>query len=86
MRSGPVVAATRKYQVDRRFVDTPQFDLQDVTREEGEGMETTETESVLSPGTPLASLEHLLIAPDPKHGTTMTYYTPVTLSLVSLVV
>lgn len=69
--SGPAVALSRKCQVDRKFVDVPQFDLQGVAREECEGMETTETESVSTPGTPLTSLEHLLTAPDPKHGTTL---------------
>lgn len=72
VRSGPVMVSSRKRQVDKKFVDVPQFDLQGVAREEGEGMETTDTESVSSPGTPLASLEHLLTAPDPKHGTTIT--------------
>ncbi|XP_056610766.1 GRIP and coiled-coil domain-containing protein 2 isoform X2 [Triplophysa dalaica] len=65
--SGPAVASSRKCQVDRKYVDVPQFDLQGVAREECEGMETTETESVSTPGTPLTSLEHLLTAPDPKH-------------------
>ncbi|KAI7808741.1 GRIP and coiled-coil domain-containing protein 2 isoform X2 [Triplophysa rosa] len=65
--SGPAVASSRKCQVDRKVIDVPQFDLQGVAREECEGMETTETESASSPGTPLASLEHLLTAPDPKH-------------------
>lgn len=47
-------------------------DLQSMAREEGEGMETTETEppspspSVKS----LPSLEHLLTSPDPKQGQT----------------
>ncbi|CAF92407.1 unnamed protein product, partial [Tetraodon nigroviridis] len=41
-------------------------DLQSTAREEGEGMETTETESPSPAGTPLTSLEHLLMSPDPK--------------------
>lgn len=41
-------------------------DLQSMAREEGEGMETTETESPSPAVTPLPSLEHLLMSPDPK--------------------
>ncbi|XP_041662723.1 GRIP and coiled-coil domain-containing protein 2 [Cheilinus undulatus] len=41
-------------------------DLQSMAREEGEGMETTETESPSPALTPLPSLEHLLTSPDPK--------------------
>lgn len=44
-------------------------DLQSMAREEGEGMETTETESLSPAITPLTSLEHLLTSPDPKQGT-----------------
>lgn len=44
-------------------------DLQSMAREEGEGMENTETESQSPALTPLPSLEHLLISPDPKQGT-----------------
>uniref|UniRef100_A0AAY4E2L4 GRIP domain-containing protein n=1 Tax=Denticeps clupeoides TaxID=299321 RepID=A0AAY4E2L4_9TELE len=51
---------------DRKLADLPLFDLQSMAREEGEGMETTETESVSSAGTPLPSLEQLLTSPDPK--------------------
>lgn len=43
-------------------------DLQSMAREEGEGMETTETESPSPAVTPLPSLEHLLTSPDPKQG------------------
>lgn len=43
-------------------------DLQSMAREEGEGMETTETESLSPALTPLPSLEHLLTSPDPKQG------------------
>lgn len=43
-------------------------DLQSMAREEGEGMETTETESSPPALTPLPSLEHLLASPDPKQG------------------
>ncbi|XP_055071355.2 GRIP and coiled-coil domain-containing protein 2 [Misgurnus anguillicaudatus] len=65
--SGPALVQSRKYPVERKPTDVPQFDLQGVAREEGEGMETTETECMSSPGTPLVSLEQLLTAPDPKH-------------------
>ncbi|KAM9346865.1 GRIP and coiled-coil domain-containing protein 2 [Symphorus nematophorus] len=41
-------------------------DLQSMAREEGEGMETTETESPSPALSPLPSLEHLLMSPDPK--------------------
>lgn len=43
-------------------------DLQSMAREEGEGMETTETENPSPAVTPLPSLEHLLTSPDPKQG------------------
>lgn len=43
-------------------------DLQSMAREEGEGMETTETESPSPALTPLPSLEQLLTSPDPKQG------------------
>lgn len=43
-------------------------DLQSMAREEGEGMETTETESLSPALTPLPSLERLLTSPDPKQG------------------
>ncbi len=49
-------------------MDRPPLDLQGM-REEGEGMETTETESLSSSSTPLASLEQLLTSADLKHGT-----------------
>ncbi|KAM4558573.1 GRIP and coiled-coil domain-containing protein 2 [Odontesthes bonariensis] len=41
-------------------------DLQSMAREEGEGMETTETERSSPALTPLPSLEQLLTSPDPK--------------------
>ncbi|XP_064832618.1 GRIP and coiled-coil domain-containing protein 2-like isoform X2 [Oncorhynchus masou masou] len=66
------VQTSRKPVVDRRTVDQGAMgglglsDLQSMAREEGEGMETTETESLSLPHTPLPSLEHLLTSPDPK--------------------
>ncbi|XP_051762691.1 GRIP and coiled-coil domain-containing protein 2 isoform X4 [Ctenopharyngodon idella] len=56
----------RKSQTDRKPADAPPVDLQG-DREEGEGMETTETESLSSTGTPLPSLEQLLTSADLKH-------------------
>lgn len=47
-------------------------DLQSMAREEGEGMETTETESPSPALTPLPSLEQLLTSPDPKQGVFQT--------------
>ncbi|KAJ4933608.1 hypothetical protein JOQ06_030434 [Pogonophryne albipinna] len=41
-------------------------DLQSMAREEGEGMETTETENSSPARTPLPSLEQLLTSPNPK--------------------
>lgn len=43
-------------------------ELQSMAREEGEGMETTETERSSPAHTPLPSLEQLLTSPDPKQG------------------
>lgn len=48
-------------------MDLPLFEM-NMAREEGEGMETAETESVSTAGTPPPSLEQLLTSPDPKHG------------------
>lgn len=39
-----------------------------MAREEGEGMETTDSESVSSAGTHIQSLEQLLSSPDTKLG------------------
>uniref|UniRef100_A0A8C7C5Y0 GRIP and coiled-coil domain containing 2 n=1 Tax=Oncorhynchus kisutch TaxID=8019 RepID=A0A8C7C5Y0_ONCKI len=64
------VQTSRKSAVDRRPVDQGGTgglglgDLQSMAREEGEGMETSETESLSS--TYLPSLEQLLTSPDPK--------------------
>ncbi|XP_071002644.1 GRIP and coiled-coil domain-containing protein 2-like isoform X1 [Oncorhynchus clarkii lewisi] len=64
------VQTSRKSAVDRRPVDQGVTgglglgDLQSMAREEGEGMETSETESLSS--TYLPSLEQLLTSPDPK--------------------
>lgn len=71
-----LVQSGRKSDSQRRSADQSQAglglvalsDLQSTAREEGEGMETTETESPSPAGTPLTSLEHLLMSPDPKQG------------------
>lgn len=70
-----LVQSGRKSDSQRRNTDQSQAglgvpsDLQSMAREEGEGMETTETESLSPAGTPLTSLEHLLMSPNPKQGT-----------------
>ncbi|XP_043926919.1 GRIP and coiled-coil domain-containing protein 2 [Protopterus annectens] len=51
---------------ERRTVDVSQFDMNSLAREEGEGMETTETESVSSTSTQVLSLEQLLNSSDLK--------------------
>ncbi|CAH2223205.1 GRIP and coiled-coil domain-containing 2 [Pelobates cultripes] len=49
---------------ERRQTDLPLLDMYSVAREEGEGMETTDTESVSSASTHVASLEQLLNSSD----------------------
>ncbi|XP_053444149.1 GRIP and coiled-coil domain-containing protein 2 isoform X2 [Nycticebus coucang] len=51
---------------DRRNADLPLLDMHAVTREEGEGMETTDTESVSSASTHTQSLEQLLNSSETK--------------------
>ncbi|XP_029792924.1 GRIP and coiled-coil domain-containing protein 2 isoform X3 [Suricata suricatta] len=51
---------------ERRSTDLPLLDMYTITREEGEGMETTDTESVSSSGTHTQSLEQLLNSPETK--------------------
>uniref|UniRef100_A0A2K5XNX8 GRIP and coiled-coil domain containing 2 n=1 Tax=Mandrillus leucophaeus TaxID=9568 RepID=A0A2K5XNX8_MANLE len=51
---------------ERRNTDLPLLDMHTVTREEGEGMETTDTESVSSASTYTQSLEQLLNSPETK--------------------
>lgn len=53
---------------ERRNTDLSLLDMHAVTREEGEGMETTDTESVSSAGTYTQSLEQLLNSPETKLG------------------
>ncbi|XP_052019174.1 GRIP and coiled-coil domain-containing protein 2 [Apodemus sylvaticus] len=51
---------------ERRATDLPLLDVHTVAREEGEGMETTDSESASSAGTHIQSLEQLLSSPDTK--------------------
>ncbi|KAF7252927.1 GRIP and coiled-coil domain-containing protein 2 [Varanus komodoensis] len=51
---------------ERRNTDLPLLDVHTLAREEGEGMETTDTESVSSSGTYVPSLEQLLNSPETK--------------------
>lgn len=52
---------------ERRSADLPLLDVHSVAREEGEGMETTDTESISSASTYVPSLEQLLNTPDTKY-------------------
>ncbi|XP_050777479.1 GRIP and coiled-coil domain-containing protein 2 isoform X3 [Gopherus flavomarginatus] len=51
---------------ERRNTDLPLLDVHTVAREEGEGMETTDTESVSSASIYMPSLEQLLNSPEAK--------------------
>ncbi|XP_040831452.1 GRIP and coiled-coil domain-containing protein 2 [Ochotona curzoniae] len=51
---------------ERRNTDLPLLDIHTTAREEGEGMETTDAESVSSAGTYTQSLEQLLTSPETK--------------------
>ncbi|XP_067993588.1 GRIP and coiled-coil domain-containing protein 2 isoform X1 [Melanerpes formicivorus] len=64
---GPAVSnpATKNLR-ERRNTDLPVLDVQTVAREEGEGMETTDTESLSSASTYVPSLEQLLNSPEEK--------------------
>lgn len=53
---------------ERRNTDLPLLDMHTVTREDGEGMETTDTESVSSASTHTQSLDQLLNSPETKLG------------------
>ncbi|XP_073701579.1 GRIP and coiled-coil domain-containing protein 2 [Garra rufa] len=71
-----LVQQSRKSHMDRKPADVPQVDLQGMAREEGEGMETTETESLSSSGTTLPSLEQLLTTADLKHEPAVWHMEP----------
>ncbi|CAJ1079915.1 GRIP and coiled-coil domain-containing protein 2 [Xyrichtys novacula] len=65
----PLTSDTQRRNTDQNPAGLPLMtlsDLQSMAREEGEGMETTETETPSPALTPLPSLEHLLTSPDPK--------------------
>ncbi|KFQ46648.1 GRIP and coiled-coil domain-containing protein 2, partial [Nestor notabilis] len=64
---GPAVSnpATKTLR-EGRNTDLPLLDVYTVAREEGEGMETTDTESVSSASTYIPSLEQLLNSPEAK--------------------
>uniref|UniRef100_A0A8B9PZ72 GRIP domain-containing protein n=1 Tax=Apteryx owenii TaxID=8824 RepID=A0A8B9PZ72_APTOW len=65
---GPAVSnPAMKNLRERRNTDLPVLDMHAVAREEGEGMETTDTESVSSASTYVQSLEQLLNSPEAKH-------------------
>lgn len=67
--SGPTPSSVpAKNLRERRNTDLPLLDVHTLAREEGEGMETTDTESVSSASTYLPSLEQLLNTPDTKLG------------------
>ncbi|XP_014812193.1 PREDICTED: GRIP and coiled-coil domain-containing protein 2 [Calidris pugnax] len=64
---GPAVSnPAMKNLRERRNTDLPVLDVHTVAREEGEGMETTDTESVSSASTYVPSLEQLLNSPEAK--------------------
>ncbi|XP_058041517.1 GRIP and coiled-coil domain-containing protein 2 [Ahaetulla prasina] len=63
--SAPSTLPTKSLR-ERRNTDLPLLDVHAVTREEGEGMETTDTESVSSASTYVPSLEQLLNTPEMK--------------------
>ncbi|KFU89791.1 GRIP and coiled-coil domain-containing protein 2, partial [Chaetura pelagica] len=64
---GPAVSnpATKNLR-ERRNTDLPVLDVHTIAREEGEGMEMTDTESVSSASTYVPSLEQLLNSPEAK--------------------
>ncbi|XP_016154850.1 PREDICTED: GRIP and coiled-coil domain-containing protein 2 [Ficedula albicollis] len=64
---GPAVSnpATKSLR-ERRNTDLPVLDVHTIAREEGEGMETTDTESVSSASTYVQSLEQLLSSSEAK--------------------
>ncbi|KAL1268732.1 hypothetical protein QQF64_034095 [Cirrhinus molitorella] len=71
-----LVQQSRKSYMDRKPADVPHLDLQGMAREEGEGMETTETESLSSSATTLPSLEQLLTTADLKQEPAVWHIEP----------
>uniref|UniRef100_A0A8C2TMF2 GRIP and coiled-coil domain containing 2 n=1 Tax=Coturnix japonica TaxID=93934 RepID=A0A8C2TMF2_COTJA len=68
-RGPPVSNPVPKNSRERRNTDLPVLDVHAIAREEGEGMETTDTESVSSASTYIPSLEQLLNSPETKPET-----------------
>ncbi|XP_069747241.1 GRIP and coiled-coil domain-containing protein 2 isoform X2 [Narcine bancroftii] len=64
LSSSPPVQPPGKMLRDRKNIDVSVLDINSIDREEGEGMEMTETESVPSSDTPVGSLEQLLSFPE----------------------
>ncbi|KAF3826894.1 hypothetical protein GH733_009419, partial [Mirounga leonina] len=69
---------------ERRSTEVPLLDMYAITREEGEGMETTDTESVSSSGTHTQSLEQLLNSPETKLGSEKERLLPVIDTMLQL--
>ncbi|XP_062910118.1 GRIP and coiled-coil domain-containing protein 2 [Mobula hypostoma] len=66
LASSPPIQSSGKNLRDRKSMDLSLIDINSIDREEGEGMEMTETESVLSTSSQVASLEQLLSFPETK--------------------
>ncbi|XP_072899666.1 GRIP and coiled-coil domain-containing protein 2 [Hemitrygon akajei] len=66
LASSPPIQPSGKILRDRKSMDLSLIDINSIDREEGEGMEMTETESVLSTSSQVASLEQLLSSPETK--------------------
>uniref|UniRef100_A0A4W4H5X4 GRIP domain-containing protein n=1 Tax=Electrophorus electricus TaxID=8005 RepID=A0A4W4H5X4_ELEEL len=62
------VQQIRKSLPDRKLADMAVCELQNMAREEGEGMETAEAELVSTSDSAPPTLEQLLSSPDPKQG------------------
>ncbi|KAH0624576.1 hypothetical protein JD844_032194 [Phrynosoma platyrhinos] len=65
-KSPPASSLPAKNLRERKNTDLPLLDVHTVAREEGEGMEMTDTESVSSTSTHIPSLEQLLNTPETK--------------------
>ncbi|XP_051882341.1 GRIP and coiled-coil domain-containing protein 2 [Pristis pectinata] len=66
LASSPPIQPSGKILRDRKSMDISLLDINSIDREEGEGMEMTETESVSSTNNQVASLEQLLSSPETK--------------------
>lgn len=63
-------------------MDISLLDINSIDREEGEGMEMTETESVLSTNSQVTSLEQLLSFPETKSGWLLGVWNNINMVLV----